>query len=391
MKHRFPALLLTLTALAAPVFPAHSQDVIVGHTLIPDVSREHPGDRGVRMHTNFVIHVDSKIHPDAGGPPAGATSVAQLRSIYGLPSTGGAGTICIVDAYNYTTALADFNTYAKQYGLPVETSTVATASTNKVFQVVYGSGTKPRGNAGWNQEEALDIEISHAMAPNAKIVLVEASSATNAALFQAVAKANTLPGVKEVTMSFSGGETGSQTTYDHNFMQSGVVYFASTGDNGSGTGYPSTSPYVCAAGGTTLGSGTLSDETGWSGSGGGLSSVYGTPSYQAGVTGVVGSKRGVPDLSYDADPNTGVAVYCSKNPGWAQFGGTSVSSPALAGIENLNGSPYASTGDFLTELYGELGTSDLYDVTSGSNGGFSCKVGYDLVTGVGTPRGLGGM
>src|SRR5205823_6185722 len=113
---------------------------------------------------------------------------------------GGSGVIAIVDAYDYPTALNDFNVFSRQFGLPVETSSSATASTNQVFQVVYASGRKPRTNGGWAQEAALDIEWAHAMAPNAKIVLVEAASNSFANLFNAVDVASSIAGVKEVSM-----------------------------------------------------------------------------------------------------------------------------------------------------------------------------------------------
>ena len=304
MKHRFPVLLAALACLAAvPSLPAHSQDLVVGNVIVPDSSREKPGDAGKRMHTNFLLLKQSgQITPDA--VPAGF-GPADLKKIYTLPAAGGKNAIAIVNAYNYGSALNDFNTYAKQYGLPQETSTSATASTNTVFQVVYGNGTKPRGNAGWNQEEALDIEMAHAMAPGAKIYLVEATAATNTALYNSVLKAASLPNVKEVSMSFSGGEYSTQTSDDTTYFTTpGVVYFAATGDSGSGVGYPSTSPNVVACGGTSVtvnGSGNRLSETGWSGSGGGSSAYETIPSYQSSVAGVVGSMRGVPDISFDAD------------------------------------------------------------------------------------------
>ena len=103
-----------------------------------------------------------------------------------------------MDAYHYPTALKDFNVFSNQFGLPTEGSTNATASTNTVFQVVYASGSKPRTNGGWAQEAALDIEWAHAMAPGAKIYLIEAASNSYASLFAAVDKARSLPGVKQV-------------------------------------------------------------------------------------------------------------------------------------------------------------------------------------------------
>jgi kumamolisin len=179
------------------------------------------------------------------------------------------------------------------------------------------------------------------------------------------------------------------------------VYFASSGDTGGVTIYPSASPYVVAADGTSLNrspnnpSGTFVSETGWSGSGGGPSKYEAQLSYQFGIPGVSSNKRSIPDFSFDADPNTGVSVYdstrCQGVSGWLVFGGTSVSAPALAGIVNRAGNFYANSVNELAEIYQNLGnTSDFYDVTSGSAGSNNAGPGWDYVTGVGASRGTGG-
>src|SRR5262249_23737160 len=151
------------------------------------------------------------------------------------------------------TALNDFNVFAAQFGLPQETSTDPRASSNKVFQVVYASGKQPRSNCGWAQEAALDIEWAHAMAPSAKIVLVEAASSSFANLFAAVDVASNLPGVTEVSMSWGGSEFSGETSADSHFPQNnGIVYFASSGDTGGQVIYPGASPLVVACGGTSV-------------------------------------------------------------------------------------------------------------------------------------------
>jgi len=323
----------------------------------------------------------------------------QLRSFYALGSTGGSGLVVIVDAFHYPTALNDFNVFSAQFGLPQETSTDELAPTNQVFQVVYASGSKPRNNCGWAQEAALDIEWAHAMAPGAKIVLVEAATNSFANLFAAVDVASTLVGAKQVSMSWGGSEFSSEASNDFHFLQtSGVVYFASSGDTGGRTIYPSASPYVVAAGGTrvnTNSSGAFLSETGWSGSGGGPSLYESRPSYQSGIASIVGTKRGIPDVSSDADPNTGVSVYdstrCQGLSGWLVFGGTSVSSPCLAGMENLSGHSYANSPVLLTNTYSRLGTNSFRDILTGSAGSFSCTAGWDFVTGVGSPQGTSGL
>lgn len=363
---------------------------IAGKVLIPDTSLEQAEDIGVRFHTNHRILME----PAGGTGPGGGMAPVQIRAFYGVTGSG-SGVIAIVDAYNYPTALNDFNVFSSQFGLPLETSKNATASTNKVFQVVYATGTKPSGNGGWNQEAALDIEWAHAMAPSAKIVLVEARSASNADLYLAVDKAAAIAGVKQVSMSWGGSESSGEASGDTHFNKTGPVFFASSGDSGGKVIYPSCSQYVVAAGGTSVATdsgGGFVSESAWADGGGGNSAYIPKPAWQAGVS-MTGSRRGVPDLASDADPNTGVSVYDSTSyqgyKGWMVFGGTSVSSPCLAGMLNASGVSYASTTAFLTSLYSLYQTtpSVFRDITTGSNG-FPALVGWDYTTGVGAPPGI---
>src|SRR5262249_48742071 len=245
-----------------------------GTVIVPDSTVENPADIGLRAHTNHLIKT---VAPEGGLGPNGGMTPAQIRSFYGMPSTGGSNVIAIVDAFHYPTALNDFNVFSAQFGLLQETSTNPLASTNQVFQVVYASGRQPRTNCGWGQEAALDIEWAHAMAPSAKIVLVEAASNSFANLFAAVDVASGLPGVREVSMSWGGSEFSSETGSDSHFPQgNGVVYFASSGDTGGVVIYPGSSPNVVACGGTSVatdGAGSFTGETGWSGSGRGAHAV----------------------------------------------------------------------------------------------------------------------
>lgn len=385
-------LLVALAASAAllPLSPARaqsSQGLDHGAIFIPDTSVEQPGDRGNKAHTNHLI----RIMPANGLGPNGGMSPDQIRAAYVLPSAGGSGVIAIVDAYDYPTATNDFNVFSKQFNLPQETGD------KTHFQVVYAGNKKPRGNGGWNQEAALDIEWAHAMAPSAKIVLVEAASASFSDLFAAVDKASTLAGVKQVSMSWGGSEFSSEASYDSHFPQNnGIVYFASSGDTGGVTEYPGVSPNVVSAGGTNLQMSDLSfvGETGWSGTGGGPSKYEARPAYQNGIASIVGTQRGVPDFSFDADPYTGVSVYDSTpyqgQSGWMVFGGTSVSSPSLAGIVNIGGSMYTSSVAELTTIYQNLGTSNFRDILSGTAGGNTAAAGWDFVTGVGSNQGTAG-
>jgi len=387
---------LIVGGLALTTRHAQAQRGSDNNIVVPDTSIENPNDIGRRAHTNHLINIGS---PEGGLGPNGGMTPAQIRSFYSLSSTGGSGTIVIVDAYDYPTALNDFNFFSNQFALPPETSTNALASTNAHFQVVYASGSKPRTDAGWALEASLDIEWAHAMAPNAKIVLVEAATNSFANLFAAVDVASNILGAKQVSMSWGGSEFSNEASNDFHFTQhSGIVYFASSGDTGGTTIYPSASPYVVAAGGTsvkTTTSGAFQSETGWSGSGGGPSQYEVIPSYQSGISSIVGSARGIPDVSSDADPNTGVAVYDTTRyqgrSGWFVIGGTSVSSPCLAGMSNLSGHSYTSSTAELTNIYSKLGTSSFRDILTGTAGSFSCTSGWDFVTGVGSPQGTTGL
>jgi kumamolisin len=347
----------------------------------------------VRAHTNHLIRFEGK--PGGGGTPSGETP-ASLRSVYKLPSTGGSGVIAIVDAFDYPTAENDLNVFSSQFGLP------ACTTANGCFLKVYASGSKPRTNCGWSQEAALDIEWAHAMSPNAKIVLVEAASNSFANLFAAVDVATSQVlasgGRGEVSMSWGGSEFSSEASNDSHFQNDGVVYFASSGDTGGANIYPSVSPSVVSAGGTSVNrnsSGGFVSETGWSGSGGGPSKYEPKPTYQSGIAGTDATQRSAPDFSFDADPNTGVSVYdstsCQGLSGWLVFGGTSVASPSLAGIVNLSGHFYVNSAAELATIYGNYtNTNDFRDIVSGSAGSFSCKAGYDFVTGVGSDQGTSG-
>jgi kumamolisin len=370
--------------------------------LVPESAGSSPSDRGVRSHTRLRVLVV----PDAAASTASQFNTpATLRSVYHLPSTGGSGAIAIVDAYHFPTALADFNSFSSYFGLPRETSTMATAAGNRAFQVVYAPGYKPQsgGNyiASWNLEAALDIEWAHAMAPNAKIYLIEAASDSNNDLDYAVRVAASLPGVKEVSMSWGGGEAPWETwAYDPIFTAPGLVYLASGGDSSDQMEYPAASPNVVSCGGTSVNrstTGVLLSETGWNDTGCGPSVYERRPSYQNGVASVVGANRGVSDLSFDADPNTGVYVFDSTplwgGSGWWILGGTSVSSPSLAGVLNLAASSgngfAANTAAEEARIYGNLGNANAFrDITSGTDGRYSCRVGYDFITGVGSPNGL---
>jgi subtilase family serine protease len=397
MKFRLAWLFVVIILMVGTIPLQAQRSERLGDTVLtPDSSRELPEQVGYKAHTNHVVVVNAQKGSPAISGPSGETP-ASLRPVYNLPSTGGGGVIAIVDAYDYPSAESDLNTFSLQFSLP------ACTTANGCFRRVYANGRKPKADCGWAQEAALDIEWAHAMSPNAQIILVEANSASFSDLFYAVDVATNLvkgsgAGVGEVSMSWGGSEFSSETSNDSHFHRiTGVVYFAASGDTGGKTIYPGTSPYIVSAGGTRINrnGGTFVSETGWSGSGGGPSAYESIPNYQLGI--VSGSKRGVPDLSFDADPASGVSVYdstsCQGQSGWMVFGGTSVASPSLAGIINLAGSFRAGSSDELSMMYLSFPSSygtNFRDITSGTAGKYSAKAGWDYVTGIGSSLGGGG-
>jgi kumamolisin len=304
-----------------------------GQVVIPDSSIEQPEHIGRIAHTNIKIFVPTggmgNFQPPSrtggAGPetepgPGFFETPASLGCVYRLTSTstsrcnptdptlanpsGGAKAIAIVDAFDYPTALSDLRAFASTFGF--------TPPTSANFQVVYASGTQPKADSGWGLEAALDIEWAFAMAPQAKIYLVEAASNSIADLLTAVSVASNLvvkAGGGEVSMSWGGSEFPFEKNYDSYFTKSPVVYFGAAGD-GPGVIWPSAAPNVVSAGGTTISrdatTGDFKMEVAWSSTGGGPSKYESRPTYQNGISQIVGKKRGTPDVAADANPNTGV-------------------------------------------------------------------------------------
>ncbi len=333
----------------------------------------------------------------SAGSPSGYTPT-QIRQAYGFnqvtfgTTTGnGAGqTIAIVDAYNDPNIASDLTKFDNQFGLAAPPSFKVVSQSGNPFQL-------PATDSGWGLEISLDVEWAHAIAPGANILLVEANSSSLSDLLSAVNYAKQQAGVATVSMSWGTSEFSGETAYDSAFTtsagHSGVTFVASSGDSGSPAGWPAISPNVLSVGGTTLNlSGSnYSSETAWSGSTGGTSAFESEPSYQTGVQST--GRRTNPDVAYDASPNTGVAVYDSLatggQSGWFQVGGTSAGAPQWAALiavadqgRALKGLPALAGAQ--STLY-TLPSADFHDVTSGSNGGYRAGVGYDEVTGLGSP------
>ena len=318
-------------------------------------------------------------------------------------------TIAIVDAYDDPDLKSqnksgfvnsDLHMFDMQYGLPEPPGFFVKENQNGVNGSYPGTDTVGPGNNNWEAEEALDVEWTHAIAPGAKIILIEANDSSNN-IFTAATFAGASSGAQIVSMSWGGPEFDGENTFDTDFVSPsshGVTFVASTGDGGQPGEYPAYSPNVVAVGGTTLfvtSGGDYSSEVGWAGSGGGISQFEPQPSYQTGIT-PSSTARTIPDISFDADPSTGVAVYDSYNGNvtggpWYQFGGTSLAAPSMAAIISIADQGRAAQGlgslNGLTQtlpiLY-SLPSSDYHDITTGNNG-FPAGPGYDLVTGIGSP------
>ena len=318
---------------------------------------------------------------------------AQIKAAYGfnlatfgtVKGDGTGQTIAIVDAYNDPSILSDLAAFDKQFGLQAPPS---------IKVVNQTGGTRlPANDSGWATEIALDVEWAHAIAPGANILLVEASSSYTSDLDAALDYARRAAGVSVVSNSWGGSEYRTESSEDVHFTTPsghiGVTFTVAAGDDGTGAEYPSSSPNVISVGGTSLrttSSGAYSSESVWTYGGGGSSSYEGVPSYQSGL-GL--SSRGSPDVSYDANPNTGFAVYDSYGSrGWIEVGGTSAGAPQWAGLIAIadQGRALAGKGTLSNAqaaLY-SLSKSDFHDVSSGSNGR-SATSGYDLASGLGSP------
>ena len=434
----------------SPVVPPPAQGQfppgIVHHagTVVAPVSDK--ADPGF-AHTNYKIFVPQGHNMVFAAPEnTFAEYPASIGCVYGVGPTyagcvpggssghptGGWGAIALVDAYHNPTARADLVYFDSYFGLPTANFTQVQANTS--FGTLGGltascSGFPANANAkGWGLEESLDVQWAHVMAPAAKIILVEACSNSFTDLLFAEEVAGIYVqsyGGGDISNSWGGGESSSQlgsTGYDNYFYRYypyNITYFASAGDSGSEVIYPSSSPWVVSAGGTTINrdaNGNFLSESCWADSGGGFSTVetwVSAPNDQTGLSpatdyqyvlygGITYANpfRSTPDMSFDSDPDSGVWVYDSYYGGFVVVGGTSVASPALAGLVNSSNNRLGQAGPggdggWFTPgennlLYAQLGSAknypdNFYDVTTGSNG-HSAVTGYDQCTGVGSPR-----
>ncbi len=358
----------------------------------------------------------------------------DFRVAYGVQSliergfTGKGQTIVDIVSYGSPTLQQDMDIFDKQFGLPPITIKVIAP-----LGVARFNATN-QDMAGWAGETELDVQIIHAVAPGANIVVLtspvdETEGTIGLPQFLQLEQyalthhlGNIISqswGASEVTLKDAAGQQEihqwdaflKQAT-----TQQGITFFASSGDNGATdyvdlkatklsptptTSFPADDPWVTSVGGTSLQrNGTAFQEIAWNRSGGGFSSFFATPAYQqalpASVQSQLKQRRGVPDVAGDANPRTGLAIYTS---GWELGGGTSASAPLWAAFMAIADQMAGHPLGFINPALYKLATSssyaqDFHDITVGNNTvdvngtpvqGYPAVQGWDPITGLGTP------
>jgi len=368
---------------SAPRLPASLAGVVQGVVGLDNHALRHP--TAVR---------NTAVRPQVNQPVGGFVP-SQLQTAYQTTSLGSAGgqTVALWEFDGYQAS--NIATYDNEFGL---------GSSAPVTVSVDGANFDSSPGQGQGEVE-LDIEIVQAMANAANTLVYEAPNSDQGQIDLAAQIASE-DRVSVTSISWGACETQSApatiSSTDNGFAQGvaeGITFYSASGDSGSddcGDGtqavdYPASDPNVSGVGGTTLsadGSGNYQGETAWSGSGGGDSTVFSVPGYQVGDNGM----RTVPDVSSNADPNTGYAIFSAGQ--WQVFGGTSCAAPMWSGFTALRDASHGSLlGNANPALYqiaaGSGYTSAFNDITSGSNGAFSAGPGYDEVTGLGSYIGAG--
>jgi subtilase family serine protease len=300
-----------------------------------------------------------------------------------LTCAGAGKTIAVVIPYHHPTLEADLKVFSKTFGLR------SCTKSNGCLKVVNHRGGKdyPPASSLWAKEAALDVQWAHAIAPGAKILVVEARSDKLRDVLKAEDYATSH--AKYVSNSLGLAEFSGQSAHNYHFNRPGVSIFVASGDDGAtgGPSYPATAPGVIAVGGTTLidiAKPTFA-ETGWKGSGGGCSAYEKAPAAQAAFGGYAatncGGKRAAPDVALVSDPRSGVSVYNSykTDKPWLMLGGTSAAAPMWAARSAIAG--LVVDADLLYDS--SKSPIPFRDITTGSNG-LPAQAGFDLVTGFGS-------
>jgi subtilase family serine protease len=289
---------------------------------------------------NAEVVTDDGVNPHSAGMPEGY-GPAQFLGAYHLSGKSSGQAVAVVDAYDDPNIFSDVNTYSKVFGITQMKSCQVSSEATDCFQKIdqRGSSKFPSADSGWAMEIALDVETIHALCQSCNILLVEADSASFSNLMDAFDRAVSSV-VKVISNSYGGSEFLTEKNYDSHFNHPGLAMTFSAGDSGYGVEYPAASKYVTAVGGTTLNlrGNSYGSESVWSDSGSGCSKYEEKPGWQKDSK---CAKRIVADVSADADPDTGAAVYdsfsYSGKIGWFKLGGTSLASPIIASVYALAG------------------------------------------------------
>lgn len=417
MRHSLKLTFLISTLFSSPAFSVIPTPCgTVASTLTPTITSTTPVSSGETPQSIACVY---GFVPNIPGCPIAATTQS-------LRLTGGWGVIAVTEGYDDPFALQELNTFSAQYDLPqMSQCTDLTHPTSQpCFANVYATGSAPLPAYGQGpasdpdelvKEHALDIEMAHAMAPNASIVMVEAPTYgqfDTPPIFSAVQCASQIVqamGGGVVSNSWSTAKTGvheynGETNNDGYFKTPGIVYVGSSGDTLAPANYPPVSPYVVAVGGTEFkrdSNGNFIKEVGWIetggvGTSGGPSKYVPRPFFQNSVMKIVGKQRGTPDISAIAKNINLYYFSCSDYPttsncqaNWTTGAGTSFAAPLMAGIIDTAGSHAQSSQAELALIYqGAQKNYHAYwhDIIEGNNG-YPALPGYDFVTGLGSPKG----
>lgn len=362
----------------------------------------------------------------------------SLRLAYGMQSliarglTGKGQTVVDIVSFGSPTLQHDMDTFNHQFGLPPITLQIKSPIGSVPFDATNSD------MVGWAEETTLDVEIIHAMAPGAGIVVLTSpvdetegtiglpeflkleQYAVNYKLGQIFSQSYV---ASETTLADQAGRdlVASYTSfYEQITTKQGWTIVNGSGDHGATdysnvaattfsatpiVNFPADEPWVTAVGGTTLehASPTV-NETAWSGSGGGVSKFFSQPDFQStlptSVRAQLKGQRGIPDVSADANPSTAMAIYFRGQ--WQQIGGTSAATPTWAGIiavaDQMAGHPLGFINPALYQIANSAkAAQDFRDITSGDNSfsqsgadpvdvqGYTAATGWDAVTGCGAP------
>jgi hypothetical protein len=384
----------------------------------PGLPQKGPGDAKAPL-----LQIPLVVGPNQNSSPNGeGYTPAQLQQAYGfnqiaLPAgetfndAGKGQTIAIIDGLDDPYITSDLQHFDETFNIGGAAHDPTSTSFFKVVNENGGSTLPDTDTGDYGLETSLDVEWAHAMAPGANILLVETDTFFNLNdLGTAIETAVRQPGVSVISMSFGFSDLPAEYYLDNMLTtpagHQGVSFIASAGDDGGlDANYPAMSPNVLSIGGTTLpadaaGNPNRALDYAWNLGGGGVSTTEAEPAYQGGVQST-GFRTG-PDLSYDADQSTGVAVFDTLYantyfPGkpWIKVGGTSMGAPQISSLVAITNQLRVSAGEgtldgarqLLPAIY-QIAATDpnaFQDITSGNNG-YAAGPGYDFATGLGTPN-----